>query len=148
MELALVILVGGLAIQVFVAGMVIAFFRLAGIRPTQLEKRRWAFNFSWTTLLIVVAAASVAAGLNFMAAVAVSALLVGLPVFLASHLLRGRHWLFTVTADEAAMLKGRAELIYLATRRPAFWLLLGIPVLAVPVVSIAVVLVLLIALER
>ena len=141
MELALVVLVAGVALQGLLALFMIAFYRTAGIRPTRLEKRRWAFIFGWLILLVVVDAALLAAGVNFLAALGITMLFIGLPFVLASYALRGRHWLFTLEADETAMIEGRREAMNAARSRPAFWLAFALLLMLGPLISFAIVLV-------
>lgn len=140
-ELALVVLVAGIAVQSLLALFMIAFYRLAGIRPTRLEKRRWVFIFGWLILLVVVDAALLAAGINFVAALAITMLVVGVPVVIASYTLRGRHWLFTLAPDETVMLEGRREAINAARDRPAFWLIFALLLILGPLISLTIVLV-------
>jgi hypothetical protein len=138
-RLGLIILLAGASLVTLQAVFVMALYRLAELRTTRLEKKRWVFSIGWKFLLVIVASASIAAGMNLILAIALSLFLVGIPVVVASYVLRGRHWMFTLATDETAALEGRREMLIAVRRRPAFWLLVASFMLAVPIMSLAII---------
>lgn len=129
----------GLLVVADLAIFVLVMFRLAGIQPTPLERRRWAVNFVVFFVLAMILAVVAAlvgqpGGWLFGLGLAIAA------YFGARKLQQNGHWLVTPTAEERALLPARREAIATLKRRPAFWLLVAGFVFFVPIFSIALVL--------
>jgi hypothetical protein len=132
-------LLGGFLVIAVLAVFVVVLYRMAGIRMTPLERRRWTVNFAafsmFTMFLAFVGALEIppgvwAYGLGFAVAGYLG----------VQQLQRNGHWLVTPTAEERAMLPARREALAAATRRPAFWVLVVGLVFFVPILGISLVL--------
>ena len=132
-------LLGGFMTVAVRAVFVVVLYRMAGIRMTPLERRRWTVNFAafsvFTTFLAFVTALEIPPGIWVY----------GLGFAVAGYLgvrqlQRNGHWLVTPTAEERAMLPARREALAGVRRRPAFWALVVVLVLVVPILSLALVL--------
>lgn len=114
-------LIIGPVILVMLVLFVVLVYRLAGIRPSPLERRRLVVQFA--LLAVVVVALSLLSALG-----APGAQLYWVPVAAAAYLgvrqlQKSGHWLVTPTPEELAAVPARRQAMAAVFRRPAFWLL-------------------------
>lgn len=127
-------MIAGVALVAYLIAVLSLIYRLGGIRPGDLERRRMTVlvaSGAVFTLLLGALFAVRAPGVQFYGLVVAAGAYVWL-----RRLQDSGHWLVTPTPAERAALPARREAMSAMLRRPSFWILAGALTVGLMVITV------------